>query len=142
MGKMIATKCLLFALLVSGCTASVREELRLDLDGDGSAETVSLSQRPNQVVVSIRGPALIGGKQTLSFGVDPARQDAVCGLPVILEITDPDCAPEALGSDPLDQLEGCKALPQSKGLALSDGMCDSIHMYWNHEKRQVWWWRL
>lgn len=139
MKNLIATIGSALALIASGCTAPVRDEVRVDLDGDGSAETVSLSQHPGRVVLLVRGPALVGSTQTLSFGVDPARQDAVCGLPVVLEITEPDCRPDGLGDG---VLEGCSAKPLSKDLSLSDGMCDSIHMYWNHERRQLWWWRL
>ena len=138
-GKLIAPIGLVLALVASGCALPLRSELSVDLNGDGSAETISLSQRPGQIVLLVRGPALAGGSQTLSFGVDPARQDAVCGLPVVLEITEPDCRPEGLGDE---VLEGCRAKPQSRDLSLSDGMCDSIHMYWNHDKQQLWWWRL
>ena len=139
MWKLIATAALALSLVTSGCATPIREQFQVDLDGDGTAEAVSLSYRPDQITIVVRGTSLSNGSQTLSFGVDPARQDAVCGLPVVLEITEPDCTPEALGDE---ALEGCKASPRSKDLSLSDGMCDSIHMYWNHEKRELWWWRL
>jgi hypothetical protein len=139
MGKFSAVVGLGAALLLAGCALPVRESLRVDLDGDGQAETITLTQGRKEVVVRVEGPALGAQPQTLSFGVDPARQDAICGLPAVLEVTEADCSPEALGSEPL---EGCKFTPNAQQISLSDGMCDSIHMYWNNEKRQVWWWRL
>ncbi len=90
------------------------------------------------MLVIVQGATLVGGMQTLSFGVDPGRQDAVCSLPVTLDVEPLHCTPGTFGPQ---SLEGCKALPRAHGLALGDGKCDSIHLYWNHARQQVWWWR-
>jgi hypothetical protein len=138
MRKITALAAISTLAFLSSCTVEGRQPISVDLDGDGTAETVTLQQREKEIVVTIQGPTLRGGRQVFVFGVDASRQDAVCGLPVSLEVTEPECAPEALGAEPL---EGCQATPQSQDLMLSDGLCDPIHMYWHRTERQVWWWR-
>ena len=138
MGKITALAAISTVVLLSSCTTAARGPLSVDLDGDGTAETVTLQQRDKEIAVTIQGSTLRGGEQVLFFGVDAARQDAVCGLPVTLGVTEPDCAPEALGAVPL---EGCQVTPKSQDLVLSDDLCDPIHMYWHRTERQVWWWR-
>lgn len=139
MGKFAPLLGLILVLQCAGCAVPARALLRVDMDGDGHDEELTLLQRPHEVAVTIRSASLHGGRQTLSFGVDPRRQDAVCGLPVTLEVTESGCGTETAGEEPL---EGCRASPRSRDVALVDGRCDSIHMYWNHDAGEVWWWRL
>ena len=126
-------------VLLTACATQGPEPLRVDLDGDGTPESIRLTQESTQVVVTVESKTVAGGSQTLNFGVDPARQDAVCGLPVTLTPAATDCAPEALGTQ---ALPGCIAKPAARSLTLSDGQCDAIHLYWNHDTRRLAWWRM
>lgn len=131
-------RALAIALPLGACATQGPEPLRVDLDGDGTPESIRLTQEATQVMITVESKTVAGGSQTLNFGVDPARQDAVCGLPVTLAASAPDCAPEALGAQ---ALQGCIAKPAARSLTLSDGQCDAIHLYWNHGTRRLAWWR-
>lgn len=93
-------------------------------------------QSPSSITVQVH----LGGRnatpQQLVFGVDPARQDAVCKLPAVLEVVSLTC--EAMD----EPLPGCKMSKSAKALLISDGECDPIHLYWNHEAGELAWWRL
>ena len=129
----------LFAMSITACASHVPESLRVDLDGDGAPESIRLAQENSQVRITVEGKSVAEGAQTLTFGVDPARQDAVCALPVTLTSAALDCAPEALGAHPLP---GCMEKPAARSLTLSDDQCDAIHLYWNHDTRGLAWWRM
>lgn len=135
------TRLLTLAVMLSitACASHAPEPLRVDLDGDGAPESIRLVQEATQVRITVEGKAVAEGAQILSFGVDPARQDAVCALPVTLTPAATDCAPEALGAG---SLPGCVAKPAARSLTLSDGQCDAIHLYWNHDTRGLAWWRM
>ena len=89
---------LAITLLLTACATQGPEPLRVDLDGDGRPERVQLDQANAQVTITVESKTLTDGAQILNFGVDPARQDGVCALPVTLTPAAPDCAPEALGA--------------------------------------------
>ena len=113
----------------------VDDGLRVDLNGDGKAETVTVRQSPKTITLEVQSNAS-DRAQTLEFGVDRARQDAVCKIPVELRVVDLMC-------DPMDEpLSGCKVGNGAKGLILVDGECDPIQLYWDHESEQLAWWRL
>lgn len=135
------TRLLTLAVMLStaACASYAPEPLRVDLDGDGTPESIRLVQEATQVRITIEGNSVAQSAQTLSFGVDPGRQDAVCALPVTLTPATSDCAPEALGAQ---ALPGCMARPAARSLTLSDGQCDAIHLYWNHDTRGLAWWRM
>ena len=125
------------ALLLSGlCGASSLDILYADLDGNGIAEKIRFVQNPQEVTVTVENAT---GPQRLVFAIDSARQDAICGLPAELDTAAPDCRPEALGGSPLP---GCKADAKAQALVLSDGRCDAIHLYWNHDTNALAWWRM
>jgi hypothetical protein len=130
---------LALALSITACASRGPEPLSVDLDGDGAPESIRLVQENAQVSITVEGQSVTDGSQTLTFGVDPARQDAVCTLPVTLTPAASDCAPEALGAQ---TLPGCVVKPTARGLTLSDGQCDAIHLYWNHDTRGLAWWRM
>jgi len=130
---------IVLGLSITACASRAPEPLRVDLDGDGAPESIRLVQENAQVSITVEGQSVTDGSQTLTFGVDPARQDAVCTLPVTLTPAASDCAPEALGAQ---TLPGCVVKPTARGLTLSDGQCDAIHLYWNHDTRGLAWWRM
>jgi hypothetical protein len=137
--KLLHFPALALTLLVTACITQGPEPLRVDLDGDGTPERVQLNQANAQVTITVESNTLADGAQTLTFGVDSARQDAVCALPVTLTPAASDCAPEALVAQ---TLSGCMAKPAARGLTLSDGQCDAIHLYWNYDTRGFAWWRM
>jgi hypothetical protein len=137
--KLLHFPALALTLLVTACATQGPEPLRVDLDGDGTPERVQLNQANAQVTITVESNTLADGAQTLTFGVDSARQDAVCALPVTLTPDGPDYAPEALGAQ---TLPGCINKPAARSLTLSDGQCDAIHLYWNHDTRRLAWWRM
>lgn len=139
MRRFLATLGALIAASVLAASRPNIQTVKADLDGDGRPETAVLTQRAKSITLTVHGPTLGNSGQTLSFGIDASRQDAVCATPVVLEVTQQDCKPEALGGE---QLEGCKINKRSKDLVISDGECDPIYLYWNHQKNAVWWWRL
>lgn len=110
--------------------------VRGDFDGDGIIDRATLVQNENNVGISIEHGGTSVEPQVLEFGVNPSVQNAICQLPAELISTPQDCGP-------LDEpLPGCRILPGAVDLTLSDGECDSIHLYWNHEESRMAWWRL
>jgi hypothetical protein len=125
------------ALAVAGCvSATDTTSLQADLDGDGITDKIVMVQSPDLIILQIQPGAASKLPQRLEFGVDPARQDALCKLPAVLKAV-------SLVCDPMDeQLEGCRAGNGAQGLLLADGECDPIQLYWNHDAGELWWWRL
>lgn len=118
------------------CAKPVSHTLHIDLNGDGSKETVTWSQDPKAITLSVLDKKNASVEQHLIFGMDPARQDAVCKLPVKLVVIDQQC-------DPLDEpLPGCKSESKGKALLINDDICDPIILYWNHDDDLLNWWRL
>ena len=114
--------------------ASPPVEVRGDFDGDGIEDRANLIQQTDHVSVAIH----LGGStktQMLRFGIDPAAQAAICGLPAELSVAPATCDTEE------GALEGCKDLPGVVGLTLSGGDCDAIHLFWDHNAGQMSWWR-
>lgn len=77
---------------------------------------------------------------TLAIGLgEPSSQNHLCGktAQLNLESQEYDLA-EDLGENP----EGFKKSKICKGLNVSDGMCDSFHIYWNHKTNSLDSWRL
>ncbi len=108
-----------------------------DFDGDKLIDQAVIGLTDKAIFVAIRS-RVIGKKsitQVLEFGVGRGIQAAICELPAKLEIDNLDCQMDD------GALPGCKANKLAKSLDLSDGQCDSIHMYWNHEKNAMVWWR-
>ncbi|MCC8361622.1 hypothetical protein LK996_00800 [Lysobacter sp. A6] len=125
----------LLALAGPAFATPVDGALRVDLNGDGKAEAVTVKQSPKTITLDVQSN-VSGEPQTLEFGVDRARQDAVCKSPVELKVVDLLC-------DPMDEpLSGCKVGNGAKGLILVDGECDPIQLYWDHENEKLTWWRL
>lgn len=108
-----------------------------DFNGDKISDRAGIGYKGGQVIVSISmGHNKNHGKaQLLSFGVGAGIKDAVCEVPATLKVEPLECNAE----DSL--LPGCKRLSAAKGLSLSGGECDSIHLYWNHLTKQMEWWR-
>jgi hypothetical protein len=97
--------------------------LEADFDCDGQPDVAHLGRRPGEVVVGIVPAA--GAPQILAFAVDASRQQAICAEPARL-------VSESLTSGPPEDLAPIPGHPVSatcKGLELSGGECDSIHVF-------------
>jgi hypothetical protein len=105
-----------------------------DFDGDKHVDQAVIGLNEKMIFVAIRSKAL-SKSQVLEFSVGRGIQAAICELPAKLEIDTLECQMED------GALPGCKASKLAKSLDLIDGQCDSIHMYWNHKKNAMVWWR-
>ncbi len=110
--------------------------VQADLDGDGTVDSATLTQDHARVGLVVR----VGSRapQTFEFRADPAAQDAVCTLPVTLETAPSNCHPEGPEGG---SLPGCVASAGKIDLAIVDGSCDAIHLYWNGDRQRLDWWR-
>ena len=70
------------------------------------------------------------------FGIDPAIQAAICAAPAELIVEEQSCQLED------EPLPGCHQSKIAKSLTLSGGKCDPIHLFWNHKRNRMEWWRL
>lgn len=130
--KTATVTCLLLAAVTT--TASQPSEVRGDFDGDGVEDEARLIQYKDHVSVSIQQGGNVG-TQILQFRIDPAAQDAICGLPAELSVSPLAC------NQVNEPLPGCKELPGAVALSLRGGDCDAIHMYWDHGAERMTWWR-
>jgi hypothetical protein len=111
--------------------------LRADFDCDGSLDQAFLGRLAGKVYVGLVRAAT---KQPdiLEFGVDPSAQAAICQEPAKLKIESLDYDPTEAGG----KIDGFQRSRRCKGLVLSDGQCDSVHLFWNHQTKRLAWWRL
>jgi hypothetical protein len=111
--------------------------LTLDCDCDGRNDRAYLGRFKGHVLV---GFASAAGSSVdfLEFSVDAGAQAAICREPAKLEVESLDYDPtEAVG-----KIEGFVRSKTCKGLRLSGGECDAIHIFWNRKTKSLDWWRL
>lgn len=110
-----------------------------DVDCDGLEDTAQLEYVDGHVRLAVTRAAT-RTPQFLEFGLGDSRaQDSLCGTEATLEIEDLDYdLTEALGENP----EGFRQSKTCKGLRLTGGECDSMHIFWNHNTKNIDWWRL
>lgn len=72
----------------------------------------------------------------LKFFKGKQAQDSFCSVPITLKAVSLKCTDEDIG-----KLPGCKPVKECFEIVLSDDSCDSIHVYWNNNKRNISWWR-
>lgn len=108
-----------------------------DIDCDGHPDAAFLGRKPGHAFLG-----LVRAGQTkpeiLSFPIDPAKQAATCGEPARLQVESLDYDP----SEGVGPIEGFERSQSCKGLTLSGGECDAIHLFWNRKTRRLDWWRL
>ncbi len=116
--------------------------LKADINSDGNMDYAiwGLQDSLSALVAVVVSP--IGTKsqaEIAQFKVDRSCQDCICALPAEMEIESMDYDPsETIGT----ALPGFERSSEAKGLVLSDGMCDSIHFFWDHQANKLSWWRL
>ena len=113
--------------------------VRADIDCDGLLDTAKLGYIENRVRLSVTFGAN-RSPQIIEFGLgESGRQSSLCGTIAILKVEDMDYdLKEIFGENP----EGFKQSNTCKGLNVSAGDCDSMHIFWNHKTKHINWWRL
>ena len=124
-----------FALTTSAFASTASQSVRADFNGDGRVDKAWLIQHADYVEVRVL-PNGSTRPQSLFFAVNAGVIGAICGLPASLTAETHDCKSDS-GS-----LPGCKASNSAKGLRLSGGDCDAIHMYWDQRDGKMAWWSL
>lgn len=129
---------LLLAAFAGACQAAPGAvHLRGDFDCDGRPDMASLRQTYKGIVVRVSFAERWHRTQTFSFPIDPAQENALCRLPVHLQLESLEYnAKAASGYAP-----GFVRSTHCKGFAVVDNACDSIHFYWNHKRNRLAWWR-
>jgi hypothetical protein len=113
-----------------------------DINCDGRTDFAILGYEKNVLyVMLVRGELSETSKvDTLAIGLgNPSSQNHLCGKKAKLNLESQEYdLTEELGENP----EGFKKSKICKGLNVSDGMCDSFHIYWNHKTNSLDSWRL
>ena len=112
------------------------ESLHADFDCYGRLDVVQLGHRTDEVIVGIVS-APGREAQVLTFAVSAGPQQAICAEPAHL-------AWESLADGPPEDIGPIPGYPTSnscKGLELSGGECDSVHVFWNSNTRRFDSWR-
>jgi len=115
-----------------------------DFNGDGKLDFALLGYAKDAigkdlavVALKIEKPDKKPDVQFLVFGIEAGRQGAVCAMPVKLSSEKFDCT----NADSTQKLPGCRKSKHARGLNLSGGDCDAIHLYLNHISQEMSWWR-
>jgi hypothetical protein len=109
-----------------------RNVLQADFDFDGVEDGALGGRMGRRYVVGIvKGPVTPKSMHwILGFSSDPGDQGALCSV-----------STAAIGLEPLDVERVIHPHPNSKGIHLSDGACDSFHIYWDEKTKRFVWWR-
>jgi hypothetical protein len=108
-----------------------------DFDCDGSPDAAFLGRTEGKAFVGLVRAAS-AQPEILEFGVGGPAQSALCDGPGKLAL-------ESLDYDPAEEvgkIDGFVRSRRCKGLVLSGGGCDAIHLFWNHKTNRLEWWRL
>jgi hypothetical protein len=114
-----------------------KRALSADFDCDGSLDEAFLGHEEGKVFVGVVR-AGVERPEILEFSVGRGAQAAICQEPATLAI-------ESLNYDPtkdVGEIDGFRRSRRCKGLVLSGGECDPIHLYWNYKTKHLNWWRL
>ncbi len=125
-----------------------RSQIKGDFDYDSTADYALRGRKGAKLVVGIVKGTVNGKTKhwTLEFGEDAGDQSGLCSVKTaVITVDDIDkdyvkYASEYLETEYAARL---KKLPKnSKGITLSDGACDSFHIYWDKKIKQFTWWRI
>jgi hypothetical protein len=127
-----------FASEIEWLNDSVHE---LDIDCDGISEKVFYGTIGNDFVVKIK-PSSASAESSLQFGLGQgSRQDAICGLHPEFSVSP--ASTEQMHKDMFEQtINGYRYSSQCSDLDVSGGECDPITIFYNHQTKELNWWRL
>lgn len=77
-----------------------------------------------------------GRPQVFSFAISAGVQEAVCTVPVRVEVSGQACKDFDYG-----ELPGCKIRPGCKQFAVRDDHCDALFFYWDADHKHLQWFR-
>jgi hypothetical protein len=110
-----------------------------DLDGDGKPDAIALDQTTASVTLRVQFADRAHRPQRFTFAVDAGREDAICRVPVRLQLESLNYDLAAAVGEPVP---GFVRSGRATGFRLADGVCDAIHFFWNHRTNRLQWWRL
>lgn len=117
---------------------AVAERLFLDMDCDGKIDIAKVENSKNKAKISVT-IAKNDSVHELVFGLgSPGLQNSLCGRAASISKE----SLSEVNSEETGVLPGYKVSEQCHGIKVSGGECDSMHVYWNHEKQTLYWWRL
>ena len=102
-----------------------------DVDCDGVPDSAFVGRTKTQIHVGLVR-AFAPRPEIVEFGVSSREQASVCDANATLAL-------ESQDFDDEDGLEGFQRSTTCKGMSLADGLCDSIHLYWNRKTQQLGW---
>jgi hypothetical protein len=110
-----------------------------DFNADGRPDYAMVGYKGDLLILAVRASSAKGRKYRTDvqrFGIGPSIQAAICEAPAKLTVREQFC-------NPMDEpLPGCRPSAVARSLNLSGGDCDSIHLFWNHKRNRMEWWRL
>lgn len=116
--------------------------VRADINCDGKTDFAILGYETDVLyaMVILGDLSQTSNVDTLAIGLgNPSSQSHLCGKKAELNLESQEYdLTEELGENP----EGFKKSKICKGLNVSDGLCDSFHLYWNHKTNSLGSWRL
>ncbi|MDQ6786542.1 MAG: hypothetical protein M3033_06950 [Acidobacteriota bacterium] len=124
-----------------------KSQIKGDFDYDGVADYALRGRKGAKLVVGVVKGAVNGKSKhwTLEFGED-GSQGGLCSVKnAVITVDDIDKDYVKFASDYLeaDFAARLEKLPKnSKGITLSDGKCDSFHIFWDKKIKQFTWWRV
>lgn len=114
------------------------ESITVDVDCDGTKDRFFVARDASRhyVAVELRD----GSTSVVSFVLEGNSQDSLCGPAKRLE------KEFVAVADVIDMIgevpEGMSTNSECPGVRLRSGECDSFHLYWNHNRKTLSWWRL
>ncbi len=126
---------------LSAAEPSVRwqeaSRVRVDVDCDGKVDDVYLGRQAAKVYVGLLRAAE-GPPSVLAFEIGTTAQAGICGEPASIAS---EALPLPTSADAPAEAAPGATHPRCRGIRLSGGECDSIHLFWNSKTKRLDWWR-
>lgn len=131
-----------------GVKWNAKSLIKGDFNFDGAVDYALRGRRGKFFVLGVVKSAPDGKwkYQTLQFGEDSGNQGALCSVNsaiIIVENLDREYIEFAAEYLEADFVKTLRNLPKnSKGILISDGMCDSFHVIYDKKANELIWWRI
>jgi len=116
--------------------AACGNKIKGDINCDGKNDLIEVKTASNEVTVLVT----LHNKdevQRLAFGKESIHNECLIGKNIDMTLEKQQDLVEELGGNP----EGYQVSDSCFGLIISSKSCDPTHVYWNHKKNQLNWWR-